>query len=62
MEGLEEEIAELRRENEELLPVDDVPSDLEGMDVSDESEQDDDDQLGEEEDPEEVIFEVEDDD
>ena len=62
VEELEEEITELRRENEELLPVDDVPSDFDGMDMSDESEQEDDDLVGEEEDPEEVVFEVEDDD
>ena len=56
LEELEGEVDELRRENEELLSVDDIPSDTGGMDMSDESEQDDDDLLGEEEDPEEVLF------
>ena len=62
MEELEEEITELRRENTELLPVEEGPSGLDGMDMSDASEQADDDLLEEEEDPEEVVFVVGDDD
>ena len=42
-----------RSENVDLLPVDEVPSDDDGMDMSDQSDQDDDDLIGEEEDPEE---------
>ena len=56
MEELEEEITELRRENTELLHVEEGPLGLGGMDMSDASEQDDDDLLEEEEDPEEVVF------
>lgn len=56
LEELEEEIVELRKENADLLPVDDIQSDTDGMDMSDQSEQDDDDLLGEEEDPEEILF------
>ena len=61
LEELEEEISELRKENEDLLPVDEVPSDDDGMDMSDQSDQDDDDRVGEEEDPEEYVYEVDDD-
>ena len=53
IEELEEENIELRKENEDLLPDDDYPSD--GMDVSDPSEQEDED-AAEEEDPEEILF------
>ena len=52
LEELEEEVSELRKENEDLLPVNEVPSNVDGMDMSDQSEQDDDDLIGEEEDPE----------
>ena len=56
IEELEEENTELRKENEDLLPDDDIPSDGDGMDVSDQSDQEDDDLLGDEEDPEEILF------
>ena len=59
IEELEEENDELRKENNDLLPDDDVPSD--GMDMSDPSDQEDDDLAGDsEEDPEERIIEVDD--
>ena len=35
LEELEEEVNELRKENEDLLMIDDVPSDVDGMDMSD---------------------------
>ena len=53
IEELEEENIELRKENEDLLPDDDYPSD--GMDVSGPSDQEDDD-AADEEDPEEILF------
>ena len=56
---LEEENTNLRKENEDLLPDDDIPSDSDGMDWSDPSDQDVDDLRGDqEEDPEEVVLEV----
>ena len=61
IEELEEENTDLRKENEDLLPDDDIPSDGDGMDWSDSSDQDDDDLLGDaDEDTEEVMFEVND--
>ena len=45
----------------DLLPIDEVPSDDDAMDMSDESDQDDNDRVGEEEDPDEYVFEVDDD-
>ena len=57
IEELEEENTELRKENEDLLPDDDFPSD--GMDVSDPSDQEDDDAV-DEEDPEEILFDGDD--
>ena len=57
IEELEEENTGLRKENEDLLPDDDIPSD--DMDVSEPSEPEDDDLLGDEEDPEEILFEGE---
>ena len=53
---MEEENTELHKENEDLLLDDDIPSDGDGMDVSDQSDQEDDDLLGDEEDPEEILF------
>jgi chromosome segregation ATPase len=61
LEELEEEVGELRKENEDLLPIDEVPSDVDGMDMSDQSDQEDDDRDGEEEDPDEYVYEVDDD-
>ena len=60
LEELEEEVSERRKENEDLLPVDGVPSDVDGMDMSDQCEQDDH-LIREEEDPEEYVYEVDDD-
>ena len=60
LEELEEEITELRRENKDLLPVNDIPSDTDGMDMSDQSDQEEDDLLGDEEDPEEILFDGDD--
>lgn len=51
---LEEEHAELQKEYDDLLPNDDIPSD--GMDMSEPSDQEDDDLAGDEEDPEEILF------
>ena len=60
IEELEEENTGLREENEDLLIDDDIPSDSDGMDWVEQSDQEDDDLLGdEEEDPEEILFEVE---
>ena len=58
IEELEEENTELRKENEDLLPDDDVPSD--GMDMSAPSDQEDDDARESEEDPEEILFDGDD--
>ena len=60
IEELEEENDELCKKNADLLPDDDVPSD--GMDVSDPSDQEDDDLAGDsEEDPEERLINLDDD-
>ena len=61
LEELEGEVSELRKENEDLLPVDEVPSDDDGMDMSDQGDQDDDDLIGEKKDLEEYVYEVDDD-
>ena len=62
IEELEEENTELREENEDLLIDDDIPSDSDGMDWVEQSDQEDDDLLGdEEEDPEEILFDGDDD-
>ena len=58
IEELEEENTGLRKENEDLLPDDDVPSD--GMDMNDPSDQEDDDGRGSEEDPKEILFDGDD--
>ena len=58
IEELEEDNSELHRENEDLLLDDDVPSD--GMDMSDPSDQEDDDARESEEDPEEILFDGDD--
>ena len=60
IEELEEENTELREENEDLLPDDDIPSVGNGMDWVDQSDQEDDDLLGDEEDPEEILFDGDD--
>ena len=56
IEELEEENTELHEENEDLLPDDDIPSDGAGRDWVEQSDQEDDDLLGDEEDPEEILF------
>ena len=56
---LEGEIAELHKENDDLLPDDDISSD--GMDMNEPSNQEDDDLAGDDgEDPEELLFDLED--
>ena len=61
LEELEEENDELRKENEDLLPDDDIPSDGDVMDLSDPSDQEDDDHARDsEEDPEEILFDGDD--
>ena len=62
IEELEEENTELCEENEDLLIDDDIPSDGDGMDWVEQSDQEDDDLLGDaEEDPEEILFDGDDD-
>ena len=56
LEELEEEVEDLRKENDKLLSVADIPTDTEGMDVSEPSDQEDDDMVASEKDPEEILF------
>ena len=56
LEELDEEVEDLRRENDEFMALDDIPSDSGGFDMSESSDPDDDDSDDSDEDPDEILF------